>query len=259
MKATKKVLLVLVTIFFTLTLSAQYAGATLEYIKVKPGQWNAYLELEKSIKDFHQVRVEEGIITRWALYQKLYTSENDPYEFILVTLNDDFKKTQNPYPQELIDANFSEEEQSEFMKKVWETRSVVQSEYYDRVTFAEGGQPYKYLRFIRYSVPQGGSGYFEKLRKELVKPLFDEVVKRGHNAGWSVWGKDPSDKKFQYVAVNTFAEYGDWKKDYNMEEIFNEVFPDKDLGEAREAVLGSRTRISEEYWELLLSTDEISE
>ena len=255
MKVINKALLPIFALTFSLSLNAQYAGANLEYVKIKPGQWENYLDLEESVVKLHKARVEKGIITRWALYQKLYTGQNDPYSHILVTGNDDFKKTRNPWPQDLIDEMYTKEEQSEFMEKIWATRDIVKSEYYDRVTFAEGQQPYKYLRFIRYSVEPGTDWTFEQIRKDLVKPLFDEVVKRGYNAGWSVWKKDPNDHKFQYVAVNTFAAYGDWKKDIPMEEIFKDVFPEKDMNEARETVVGSRTQVSEEYWELIFSTD----
>ena len=73
-KTGSRALLTIVALAFTFSLSAQYAG------------------------------VEKGIITPWALYKKLYTAEDDPYDYILVNLNDDFTKTQNPYPQDLIDA-----------------------------------------------------------------------------------------------------------------------------------------------------------
>jgi len=259
MKAINKAFLTIVALAFSFSLSAQYAGATLEYVKVKPGKAKAYMELEQSALELHQARVEEGIITRWAMYRKMYATQNDPYTHILVHLNDDFKKTQNAYPQEMIDELYTQEEQADFWKIMPATREIVKSEYYDRVTFAEGGQPYKYLRFIRYSVESGTNWSFENMRKELMKPLFEEVIKKGYNAGWSLWKKDPNDLKFQYVAVNTFAEYGDWKNSSHMEEIFKEIFPDKDLDETREAVISSRTHISSEYWELVLSTDEKTE
>ncbi len=213
--------------------------------------------MEKFVLPLHHARIEKGIITRWALYKKMYAAADDPYDYILVHLNDDFKKTENAYPQELIDANYTEEQQAEFWKNAGATRDIVKSENYDRVTFAEGGQPYKYLRFTRYQVDKGGE--FEKLRKELVKPLFDEVVKQGYHAGWSIWKKDPNDRKFQYIAVNLYAEFGDWKNGFPLEEIFKEVFPDKDLNEARNSVMSTRTEINSEIWELVMSTDKAEE
>ena len=255
MKTVNRVLLTIVALAFSFTLSAQYAGATLEYVKVKPGQNKNFLELEEMALKVHQARVEKGIITRWALYQKMYSTGNDQYSYIFVNLNDDFKKTQNSYPQALIDALFTTEEQSDFWTRASAAREIVKSEYYDRVVEAEGGQPSKYLRFIRYQVEPGSNWNFEQIRKDLVKPIFDEVVKRGYNSGWSVWKKDPNDRKFQYVAVNGYAEYGDWKNSIHLDEVFKEVFPGKDQDEARNTVIGSRTHVSSEYWKLVMSTD----
>ena len=255
MKRINKVLLTVAALTFTFTLHAQYTGAKLEYVKVNPGQWDNYLELEKSVQEFHQSRVEKGIITRWALYEKMYGGENDAYDYILVTLNDDFKKTENPFPQEMIDASFTKEEQADFWEKASASRKIVKTEYFDMLMEAEGGKPSNYLRLSRYYVDPGKAWEFENLRKELVKPIFDEVVKRGYNSGWSVWKKDPSDQKFQYVSVNGFADYGDWKESIQVSEIFKDIFPDMDFDETSKAVMGSRTLVSSEYWKLVLNTD----
>ena len=105
-KTVSRALLTIVALAFTFSLSAQYAG------------------------------VEKGIITPWALYKKLYTAEDDPCDYILVNLNDDFTKTQNPYPRDLIHANYTKEEQAEFWKNASASRTIVKSEYYDRVVEA---------------------------------------------------------------------------------------------------------------------------
>ena len=146
MKKVNRALLTIVALAFGIALNAQYAGATLEFVKVKPGQDKNFQDLEKIALKLHEARVEKEIITRWALYKKMYSTGKDPYNYIFVNINDDFKKTENSYPQELIDANFSKEEQADFWKKASASRDIVKSEYYDRVTYAEGGQPYKYLQ-----------------------------------------------------------------------------------------------------------------
>lgn len=251
MKTFKRALLTIIAIAVSITIQAQYVGATVTFVDVKPGKDASYLELEKVAKKFHQARVEEGIITQWHLYKKLYTGTKDPYNYILVDFNDDFKKTKNAFPQEMINELYSQEEQQDFWKKAAETRTMVKTEYFDQVTAADIAQPAKYIRVIRYYVEPAKRGEFVKLRKEMVKPLFDEVVKRGHHAGWNLWHKDPNDSNFQYVAVNAFAEYGDWKSGLPMNEIFKEVFPDKDLNEAREAVMSTRVELNSEYWELI--------
>ena len=71
MKTANRTLLTLLAIAFTCSMQSQYMGASVGYMKVKPGQWSNYLELEKQGKEFHQARVENGIITQWHLYQKV--------------------------------------------------------------------------------------------------------------------------------------------------------------------------------------------
>jgi hypothetical protein len=259
MKNLSRALLTIAALVFSYNLSAQYMGASLQYVKVKPGQWNNYMQLEKDAKEFHQKRVEEGIITRWALYRKLYTGSEDPYQFILVSLNDDFMKTENAFPQQLIDANYSKEEQGDFMKRAGETRDIVKSEYYDRIVASENSNPYKYLRINSYYVAPEDRGAFMQTRKELVKPVFDEVVDQGHFTSWAVWKKDPYDKKVQYVSVDAYAEFGDWKKDIPLQKIFDQVFPNMDFNETAAEVIGLRTMVKHEYWELVMATDPISE
>lgn len=63
MKTANKTLLILLVLAFTISAQAQYMGISVGYMKVKPGQWSNYLELEKQVKEFHQARVEKGIIT----------------------------------------------------------------------------------------------------------------------------------------------------------------------------------------------------
>ena len=259
MKTVNRALLTILALAFSYNIQAQYAGASLAYVKVKPEQWGNYLELEKTAFKLHQARVEKGIITRWALYKKLNGGTGDSYDYIIVAINDDFKKTENAFPQELIDELYTNEEQAEFMKKATATREIVKSEYYDRVTTSDVYHPYKYIRFIRYYVKQEERDLFVKQRKEVVKPLFDEVVNREYHAGWSLWKKDPHDNKFQYVAVNAFAEYGQWKESVPFNEIFKQIFPDKDLDDTRTRVFSTRTHINSEYWELIMSTDPTKE
>lgn len=258
MRTIRAALLTIVALTFSFTLQAQYAGATLSYVKVKDGQQGKYLELEKEALKFHQARVEKGIITRWALYKKMYGGADDPYDYILVQVNDDFMKTENAFPKELIDALYTEEEQSDFMKKAGATRKIVKQEYYERVTASEEYHPFKYLRFIRYYVKPEERGLFTKQRKEMVKPVFDEVVKRKHHSSWGLWKKDPHDKKFQYVAVNAFAEFGDWKKDVPFSDIFKEIFPDKDFDKTVKEIMQTRYQVNSEYWKLVMNTEPAS-
>ena len=67
MRNVNRALLTIVALAFSFSLQAQYMGATLEYVKVKPGQWDSYLELEKTAKELH-----EALEADWEGHEALY-------------------------------------------------------------------------------------------------------------------------------------------------------------------------------------------
>jgi len=251
MKTFTGVLLTVVILAFGYDVHAQYVGATVSYMKVKPGQNSNYLELEKEAKKLHQARVEKGIITQWHLYRKMYSGTEDPYDYVIVAFNDDYKKTEKPFPSELIDELYSSEEQSAFMKKVGETRTNVKTEYYDQVMFAEGGKPAKFIRINRYYVKPGTADSYLQWRQEIIKPVFEEVINQDRMAAWSLWQKMPYDKKFQFVSVDGYLEFGQWKSGLGTQEIFEKIHPDKNLDEISAKFTQSRTQVNSELWRLV--------
>ena len=251
MKTANKTLLTILALAFTFSAQAQYMGISVGFMKVKPGQWSNYRELEKEAKEYHQARVEKGIITQWHLYRKMYSGTDDPYDFIVVHFYDDYLKTEKPNPKELIDELFTSEEQSAFMKKVGETRTQVKTEYYDQVAASETFKPARYIRLNQYKVKPGDRGKYIQLRREITQPLFSEFVKRGHLAGWSLWSKLTYDKEFQFVSVDAFEEFGQWKSGMPYQEIWKEVHPDKEISDLQPEYSSIRMPVSTEYWKLV--------
>jgi hypothetical protein len=86
------------------------------------------MELVKEALEFHQVRVEKGIITRWALYRKMYGGSEDPYDYILVHLNDDFQKTEKVFP---------DKDMNETMNGLSELRIEINNEFWELVMATE--------------------------------------------------------------------------------------------------------------------------
>lgn len=251
MKNLLKPLLTLGILAIAYTGHSQYAGATVSYVKVKPGKNSEYRELEKQAKEFHQARVDKGIITEWQLYRKMYTGSEDPYEYILVQHNDDFSKTQNAMPRELLASLYSEEEMAEFRKKAGETRSIIKTEYYDRVLGAQGGSRSNYIRVNWYKVKQGGEGEYVQLRTDYILPIQEELIKQGHRSGWSLWHKATYDKEFQYVSVDGFSEYGQWKSQVAMQGVVEKALPGVDMSEISPKLGETRILYKSEYWRLV--------
>ena len=251
MKTAKKTLLILLALAFTITAQAQYMGTRVEYVKVKPGQWSNYRELEKQVLKVHQAKVEKGIIVQWQMYRKMYSGADDPYDFILVHFYDDYMKSNSPFPREIVEELFSEEERADIMKKVGETRTIGKIEYYDQVAASETFKPAEYIRINRYKVKPGQAGQYIQSRREITQPLFSEFVKRGHMAGWTMWRKLTLDQKFQFVTVDAFEEFGQWKQGMPYQELWKEVHPDKVQSEVQPEYASLRTPVSSEYWRLV--------
>jgi hypothetical protein len=251
MKTMNKTLLILLTLALFVPAQAQYMGASVGYMKVKPGQWNNYLQLEKDAKEFHQARVEKGIITQWHLYEKMYTGTDDPYDFIVVSFFDDYGNSEGGDTWKLATEMYSEEERADFWKRIWETRDKVKEEYYDQLGASEIFKPAKYIRVNQYKVKPGDAGRYIESRREITQPLFSALVEKGHMAGWSLWRKLTYDKEFQFVTVDAFEEFGQWKQGIPYQEIWKEVHPDKEQSEVQPEYAGLRMPVKSEYWKLV--------
>jgi hypothetical protein len=259
MKTTNKAVLTILILLLAFSVQAQYMGASVGYAKITSGMNSEFLELEKVAKKLHQARVEKGIITQWHLYRKMYRGADDPYDYIFVSFFDDYMKTQNSFPAELREKVLTEEEWAAFREKAGKVRTIIKNEYYDQVMAADGGKPAKYIRVNRYKVKPGEAGTYIDLRREITKPMQEEFIKRGHRAGWSMWRKLTYDQKFQFVTVDAFAEFGDWKSGIPGGEIFKEVHPDHNLDETMTKMRESKTNVSSEYWRLVEFTDPAEE
>ena len=47
----------------------------IEYMQVKPGMSGDYLEIEKTFKEIHKMRIEEGLLIGWQLWEKVFAAE----------------------------------------------------------------------------------------------------------------------------------------------------------------------------------------
>lgn len=57
-----------------------------EYMKVKPGLWDKYLECEQAWKLVHQYRVKQGLIKGWQLEQVVFPAgTGTEYDFLTIT------------------------------------------------------------------------------------------------------------------------------------------------------------------------------
>lgn len=105
---------------------------------------------------------------------------------------------------------------------------------------------------IDYFQPAPGAGSeYEKVERELWKPLHEERKNRGIIKSWNFYqvvAGEP-DVPYQYIAVNVFDDF-DMIDYFDLEDIINSVYPDKELAELMERTRSSREVVRTEIWEI---------
>jgi hypothetical protein len=231
---------------------SQNAVAIVDYMKVKPQNEGDYLEVEKEWKKIHQARLDQGIITTWILYKRMYAGAADSYQYITVAIYDDFKKTENPIPWNWMTENYSEEELDKLMEKTGKSRVMLTSEVYFQYAEVENAKPSKYMIINRMKPKPGKAGEYRTYEKEIVQPFFEEAIEQEQRSNWSAWDRWMSDSEFSMVTVDGYAEFGQWRdQTVSFEEIMKKVHPDKSPDELMGKASEMRTRVSMELWKVV--------
>jgi hypothetical protein len=233
------------------------AIVTVDYMKVAPGQDDAYLQVEQKMwKPIHEARVKAGNALGWYLYRVDSPSGTlVDHNFVTVAIYSSFEATENPFPNELLAKIVPAQSAAEFMKKTLASRDLVRSELWETITTTPEGplaKPARFLNVAYMKVPTGGDAAYLEIEK-LWKKMHDVRIKEGTLANWGVYGRvlpGGSDYPYNYVTANGYSHYKD---------IFGLDFPTvlqkaalgmsaNELGERTEK---ARDLVRGEVWELI--------
>lgn len=251
MKTLCRTIFTLLLFAFCTTSQAQYMGIVVDFMKLNSGDRGNYLEVEKQWKKIHQARLDQGMIVQWHLWEKMFSGADDPYQFITVAFFDDFNKTENSFPWDWIMENYTQEERNELMEKTGQSRTLVKTEVYHQVAAALGNETSKYILVNRMKVKPGQAGAYQVLEREIIQPMMVEAVKDGNRHSWFAWRKWPGESDFQFVTVDGYAEYGQWRNGWFGEDLLKKVHPDLTADELGEKINNTRTMESTELWKLV--------
>ena len=231
--------------------------AIVDYMKVKPGDVDKYLNVEKMIwKPMHQERIQQGKIIGWHLYEVRYTGSDDDYNFVTVTLFDNPANLENPWAG--IDAGkiLPGKDIAKVFEETLSSRNLVKSNLIIRQASAypDGGPvPFKYLQVDYMKVKPGEEGNYIDVEKNIWLPIHKEFIKAGTRVGWSLWSQQfpgGSELDHQFAAVNYFSDFSKIGM-ANYVDAFNKAHPGKDINELFEKTGKSRDLVRSELWELL--------
>jgi hypothetical protein len=233
------------------------AIVTVDYMKVAPGQDDAYLQVEQKMwKPIHEARVKAGNALGWYLYRVASPSGTlVDHNYVTVAIYSSFEATENPFSNELLAKIVPAQSAAEFMKKTLASRDLVRSELWGTITTTPErplAKPARFLNVQYMKVPIGGDAAYLEIEK-LWKKMHDVRIKEGTLANWGVYGRilpGGSDYPYNYVTADGYSHYKD---------IFGLDFPTvlqkaalgmsaNELGERTEK---ARDLVRGEVWELI--------
>lgn len=240
----------------------QEAYVQYAYMDVAPGQEDAYLELEQDVwKPVHQLRLEDGAITGWHLYEVVLPGGTGPdYDYVTVSYYEDW----NQVEVDIADAYFEEvhpdRDPQQIFEETVETRSLVRSdvvEILDRVDpggYAEQPGDYLVVDFLR--VPVGGQAPYVHLERVVWEPIHRELIEAGSQLSWFVGGRQfvEDDDPYQYLTARVFDSWAGVEPAAQMNALSSAVdgaHPDTTLEEIITRTEGARILVRREIWRLV--------
>lgn len=128
---------------------------------------------------------------------------------------------------------------------------IIFSLYFAPLTFSQESDNSLYIKvdYMKAS-PENISSYLQ-VERELWKPIHEERYNQGIILGWSfysVFVGEP-DVPYNYIAVNFFDDFE--KIDYyRLNDLVEEIYPDRDLGEFYQQTRASREVVRTEIWQV---------
>jgi hypothetical protein len=196
--------------------AAQAPFVTVDYMKVAPGQDDAYLQLEqKTWKPIHEARVKAGNAIGWYLYRVDSPSGSQAdHNYVTVAIYGSFEATGNPYPNELISKLIPAQNLADFNKKTLAARDLVRSELWQdfgSLPEAPLAKPAPFLMVEYMKVPPGGFVAYDEVEK-LWKKIHEVRIKEGTLVNWGVYGRvmpGGSDYPYNFATASGYNNYKD--------------------------------------------------
>jgi hypothetical protein len=234
-----------------------------DYMKVPEGGGDAYLAVERDVwKPLHEERVRQGAIAAWSVYGVRFGSPKSAYNYVTVTVFDDFAKLEAPYPEGVWEAAFPEGAPAGF-DETTAVREMVHTEIWQLIDTAqpegESGPSGRYIVLNYMHTPVGGESEYVAAEQEIWKPIHEARIAAGYMNGWGLYGlvlPGGAATHYNFGTVDYYDEIGDIVESGG-QEVFNAAHPnatDDMAEEMMDRTNRARTLHKQELWELMDST-----
>lgn len=252
----KKLLFASLLVLISFVVNAQTI-AVLDYMKVASNKQDEYQAVEKQWKALHQSRVDNGQILGWEFYYVRNSGTDSPYNFVTVTLYENFGKTETSF----TDADFNKAfgaSSADFLKKTDASRNLIYSETYQLQVGITSQNPDKYI--VVNSMHTDNLDKYINLEKTGYMPGHQEAKNAGQMNSWGIWTRWPNeDNSIQAVAVDGYSKFSDINN-VNYNDLMGKVIAGKKPGEVYDMIDQIsktdqvRTIVKSEIWDLIDAT-----
>lgn len=233
--------------------------AEIEYMKVKPDKWDAYLNGEKIYKKIHKSRMAAKGINNWHLYQRLYPSGAlSEYDYATLTYYSSGEQIMQKESNATWDAaakGLTEKEKA----SAWEiskTRALVFRDLYTHyLGVGTSIKPGEIIRINKIKVSGANKDNYNAMLT-MLKPVVEAAIKAGKLKGWNIWYRTLQTNTFDEsncAVVFTYPNLAAALKTTtgNIETEFKSIYPEKDYKTFMEQLSGLRQILGQEIWMLV--------
>lgn len=249
MKRSMKLVCAALLVALSIQVLAQDHVVIANYMKVKPGMEEQYLDVEMQWKAIHQETIRQGIKTGWQLWRRLYTGTEDEYEYITLEWYDNFESTFNMYPDALMDKIYPGNTREVLEKKTFASRDLVRRQVSHLIMEAQNSKPAKYIVINRMHVAEKHVNDYVTIEDEIWRPYHEVCIEAGFRTHWALWREWPF-KEGQSI-FNTIDGFASTDQIMSGEDLLSKVHPDMTWDEIDAKTENLRSIASVEIWELV--------
>ena len=193
----------LLAVLICLASNIMYAQIiVVQSMKVKPGQWDTYLEVEEAWSKLHQISVDSGYILSWDLNEKMFHGTEDEYDFITINVYPDWASIEKGVPD-----GYYDQLGEDINTKTGESRSIVRTEVYSLVVGADNSKPPKFLQPSFMKVEQGDASAYVDMESKYYKVYHEGMIEAGGMNSWGIYQRlipFGFGDEYNYVALNGY-------------------------------------------------------
>ncbi|MEZ4955915.1 MAG: hypothetical protein R2825_20320 [Saprospiraceae bacterium] len=226
-----------------------------EYMKVKPGMWDKYLECEQTWKLVHQYRLNQGLINGWQLEQVVFPAgTGTEYDFLTITHYKNWKAVGSDVNWYDAAMKTLPADKRELAENATLYRDLVKSEIWTAgdVVFAPGATMPLYSVENFMKIPASGWDDWVEMESKFVKPVHEKNIAMGNRAGWLMsYMVLPRGDDYPYQA-STIDFYNTWEDMDKAEgKAWKEIYPDMSEDRIGKRIEATRTLVKTEVRRLV--------